>query len=112
MIMVGPFNKQKFSGFTGSATKYKNVEDRTIVATADIYVSDFGELSVVPNRFQRERDAFVLQSDMFECAFLRPFQTKDLASSGDNDKRLLLAEYTLVARNGDSSGLVADCTTS
>ena len=112
MIMVGPFNKQKFSGFTGSATKYKNVEDRTIVATADIYVSDFGELSVVPNRFQRERDAFVLQSDMFECAFLRPFQTKDLASSGDNDKRLLLAEYTLVSRNGDASGVIADCTTS
>jgi hypothetical protein len=49
---------------------------------------------------------------MFECAFLRPFQTKELASAGDNDKRLLLAEYTLVARNADSSGLVADCTTS
>lgn len=111
-IMVGPFNKQQASGFTGVATKFKDVDDKRIIAAADIYESDFGQLSIVPNRFQRARDALILQSDMWACAYLRNMVVEDLAKTGDSDKKMIVCEYTLEARNEASSGIVADLTTS
>ena len=111
-IMVGSFNKQKISGFTGNATRFKSAEDNTLKAAIDIYDSDFGELSVMPNRFQRARDCLVLQKDMWAVAYLRPFTLHDLAKTGDSERKQLLVEYTLESRNEAASGAVYDCTTS
>ena len=49
---------------------------------------------------------------MWSVDYLRRFQTVDLAKTGDAEKRLLLTEWTLVAKNEASSGTVADLTTS
>ena len=54
----------------------------------------------------------VVDTEMFATGFLRPFQTQELAKTGDAEKRLLLAEWTLVAKNEASSATVADLTTS
>ena len=112
MIMVGSFNKQVLSGFTGGSTRFDPAENKRLVAAVDVYESDFGSMTVVPNRFQRSRDVFVLQPDMFATAFLRDFQLMDLAKTGDATKQALLAEYTLVSRNEKASGAVFDVTTS
>ena len=112
MIMVGSFNKQVLSGFTGGSTRFDPAENKRLVAAVDVYESDFGSMTVVPNRFQRARDVFVLQPDMFATAFLRDFQIMDLAKTGDATKQALLAEYTLVSRNEKASGAVFDVTTS
>jgi hypothetical protein len=73
-VMMGPAAKQTFSTFTGNATRMDKSEDAKLYASIDVYVSDFGELKAVPNRFQRARDVFVLQSDKLAVAYLRPFQ--------------------------------------
>lgn len=112
MIMVGPFNKTKITAFVGNATKYKDVQDRKVINAVDLYVSDFGELSVVPNRFQRETDCWVLDMDMWDVAYLRDFQQHELAKTGDSERRQLLVEATLVSKQEAASALVADCTTS
>ena len=112
MIMLGSFNKQVLSGFTGGSTRFDPAENKRLVAAVDVYESDFGSMTVVPNRFQRARDVFVLQPDMFATAFLRDFQIMDLAKTGDATKQALLAEYTLVSRNEKASGAVFDVTTS
>lgn len=111
-IMVGSFNKQVFSGFTGASTRIDQAEDKKLVAAIDVYVSDFGELKVVPNRFQRARDCHILQKDMWAVANLRPVKNKELAITGDHMSRLINAEFCLEARNEQASGLVADLTTS
>jgi hypothetical protein len=41
-------------------------------------------------------------------AYLRPFQTNELAKSGDNDKTQILAELTLEVRNEAAHGGVFD----
>src|SRR5262249_36250779 len=69
-IMTGGFNKQVFSTFTGRATPTEDTKAKKIVASVDFYESDFGKLSVTPNRFQRARDVLVLQSDMWAVAYL------------------------------------------
>lgn len=110
-VMVNAFNKQKFSGFTGSSTRMDKGEDKRLVAAIDVYVSDFGELKVIPNRFQRGKDAWVLESDYWQVAYLRNMATKELARTGDSERRQILCEYTLVSKNEAASGLVTDLTT-
>ena len=112
MIMVGPFNKQKLSGFTGNSTRFDAGADATLYTSVDVYASDFGQLQVVPNRFSRDRDAYVLDMDYWGVAFLRDFTMHELSKTGDSEKRQLLVEATLESRNEAASGLVADLTTS
>lgn len=111
VIMVGPFNKQKFSGFTGGATRFDKSEDKKVTAAVDYYISDFGYLKVVPNRFMRARDCLILQKDMWAVAMLRPVSSHELAKTGDSERRQIIAEYTLECRNEKSSGGVFDLTT-
>lgn len=111
VIMVGPFNKQKISGFTGGSTRFDASEDKTLYTSIDVYSSDFGDLEVVPNRFQRDRDLFVLDMDYWAVGFLRDFTMHELSKTGDSEKRQLLTELTLISRNEGASGGVFDLTT-
>lgn len=112
MIMVGAFNKQAMSTFTGNATRQVNAGEKQLYASIDVYDSDFGELQIMPNRFIDPKYCFVLQMDMFAVAYLRQFQLHNLAKTGDSERRQLLTEYTLEVRNQKSSGAVYDLTSS
>lgn len=112
MVMCGSFNKQKLSGFTGGSTRFDPAENKRLVAAVEIYESDFGALTVAPNRFSPARSVHIITPDMWALAFLRDFQLEDLAKTGDASKQFLLAEYTLEARNEAASGGVFDLTTS
>jgi hypothetical protein len=113
-IMVGGFNKQVFSTFTGRATPTEDTRAKKITASVDAYESDFGRLKIVPNRFSRARDVLVLQMEMWAVAYLngRRMVSIPLAKTGDSDRRQMLSEYVLVARNEKASGGVFDSTTS
>ena len=96
VLMVGPYNKTVVSGFAGiAAQRYQAPSDgpTTIIGAADVYLSDFGTLSVVPNRFQRERDAFLLDPEYASVCYLRPIQAVDLAKTGDAEKKMLICEF-------------------
>tara|TARA_R110000803_G_scaffold44018_1_gene93452 strand:+ start:5770 stop:6708 length:939 start_codon:yes stop_codon:yes gene_type:complete len=111
-MYVGAFNKRVASGFTGVATKFKDVDDKKIVASADIYVSDFGELQIIPSRHCRSRTAYLIDHQMLAFSTLRNMETKDLAVTGDSIKKQILCEWTLEVRNEKAHGIVADLTTS
>ncbi len=112
LIMSGPFNKTVASGFTGNNTRMQDTSDGELRSAIDVYVSDFGEHRIVPNKFSRDRDFHLLTTDLWAIAFLRPMQTVDLAKTGDSEKGFVLSEYTLESRNEAGSAVVADCTTS
>ena len=102
-VLMSPSHKQLASAFNGVATKYKDATDKVSIGTTDIYVSDFGEVAFVPTRHANANRVDILQMDMFSVDFLRPFQTTDLAKTGDSDKKLLLAEWTLCAKQPNAS---------
>lgn len=113
-LFVGPVNKVRTSAFAGIATQTFNRDAEkptAIIAAADVYVSDFGKLSVIADRFQRERDAWFLDPEYIEVANLRPFQTIELAKTGDAEKRMLLVEWGLKVLNEAALGLAADLDT-
>jgi len=114
VIMAGPFNRSKLSAFTGIATTTFDVSSpkpAAIVASASVYVSDYGTFEVIPNRFQPERNVFLLDFDYVSVAYLRPFSLEKMAKTGDAENRMLLAEFGLVVKNEAAHGLVADRTT-
>lgn len=115
MLMVGPFNKQAVSAFAGLASNRFNVSSPrklAIIATADIYLSDFGELSIVPSRWQRERDAFFMDNEYVQVDYLRDFQKRPLARTGDSMKEDVIVEYSLRVKNEKALGGAFDLTAS
>lgn len=102
-VLMSPSHKQLASAFNGVATKYKDASDRVSIGTTDIYVSDFGEVAFVPDRFQNANRVDILQMDVWSIDFLRPFETTDLARTGDSDKKLLLAEWTLTCNSPNAN---------
>ena len=115
IVMVGPHNKQVVSGFTGIATRFRDVpagKQAEIVGAADVYVGDFGQVTIVPNRFKRDNTALVLDTEYLGIAYLRNFQTIELARTGDAEKRQILVEYGLKVHNHNAQGIVADLLTS
>ena len=111
-VMVGAFNKQVFSTFTGRSTPMEQASSKKIVAAVDAYESDFGRVKVVPNRFMRSRDALVLQMDMWAKATLRDFETDDIAKTVDTTSKAVITEYTLEARNEKATDNENEQTTS
>jgi hypothetical protein len=107
--MVGPVNKARISGFSGIATRFRDVpagKQAQIVGAADVYVGDFGTINVVPNRFQPENRLYLVDPAQLAVAYLRSFKTIALAKTGDNTKRLLLVEYTLKVRAEKGLGII------
>jgi len=110
-IMLGAFNKRRFSTFQGNATRNVGAADRKLFSAIDVYETDFGDIEVVVNRFQPAGVALILEKKMWAFASLRPFRLVDLAKDGDSDRKQLLIEFTLEARNQAASGIVADLST-
>lgn len=114
LLMVGPYNKRVASGFSGiGATRFNvnGAKPSTIIGAADIYVSDFGNVSIVPSRFQRERDAFVVDPEYAAVSYLRNFKTEELAKTGDSMKKMIVVEYALKVRTEAAHGIIADLNT-
>jgi len=114
IVLCGSAVKQKISStFTGSATKFKNVDDKKVVAAVDLYVSDFGELQIVPTRFLETRtvagrDVFVLDPNYARVAYLQTVQQKPLARTGHAERRLISTEYGLQIDSQKAHGVIAD----
>lgn len=111
VLMVPPNQKQVASGFTGIAQTRFNAQGNkpaTIIGAADIYVSDFGNVEIVPNRFMRSRDAVILDPQYCGIFYLRPFKQEPLAKTGDAEKRMLLVEWGLRIGNEAAHGIIAD----
>jgi hypothetical protein len=116
ILMTGPVNKMRVSGFSGIASSRFNIDGgarpATIIGAADVYVSDFGNVQVVPNRFQRERDAFVIDPEYAKLTTLRPYQQIELAKTGDAEKRMLIVEWGHKVLAENAHGIAADLITS
>ena len=110
-LLVGPHVKGVVSGFAGiAAQRYMAPSDSptTIVGAADVYMSDFGSLSIVPSRFSRPRDAYIIDPDLIEISTLRPMQQVSLAKTGDAEQFMILTEWGLQVNNEAGIGVLAD----
>jgi hypothetical protein len=115
LLMVGPYNKTIASTFVGIADNRYNVKGdspTTIIGAADIYVSDFGNVNIVPNRFQPEFSAYIVDPEHVNIGVLRPFHTEELAKTGDGRPFAVRIEAGIEVTNESAHGVAHDLTTS
>lgn len=116
IISLTPSHKVGFSAFAGIAVnryQVKSGQQGTIVGGADVYMSDFGELTVVPNYVQATSGndvAWILNPDYLGFAYLQPFQSTPLAKTGHTEKEMVFAEGCLVVTSEAAHGKVANLT--
>jgi hypothetical protein len=108
IVLCGSSQKQTISTFTGNATRYKEAEDSKLNAAIDVYISDFGELQIIPARHIRSRDVFVLDPSYAEIAYLQTANQKPLARTGLSERRLISAEWGLQVTSEKAHGVIAD----
>ena len=113
VLLVSPANKQVVSTFPGIAEQRfqaPSTGQTKIIGAADMYMSDFGQLSVVPDRFLSSDISYVLDPSMASVAYLRPFKSTKLAKMGDSEKTMMNVEYTLVCKNEAAHAMITDLT--
>jgi len=113
MLMVDGLNKQTVSTFAGLAVnrfELTKVKPLAIIGAADVYLSDFGEIQIVPNAFMPHAYAALIDTGYVSLATLRAPQTRDLANTGDSIRKMLIWEYGLKVRNEKAHGIIRDLT--
>jgi hypothetical protein len=109
IILCGSGVKQKISStFTGGATRQEDVVAKRVTAAIDVYVSDFGTLQVVPSRFIRTRDVFILDPSYARMAYLQTTKQRPLARTGHSERRMISVEYGLQVDTEKAHGIIAD----
>ena len=113
-VYLSAFQMNVALGFTGNNNQRSNVvaEDETVIKHMSVYVTPWGTVEFKPTRENRGRDVFILQDDMWAVGVLRSTRNEELAKTGDNEKRQVLTELTLVSRNEAANGAVYDNTVS
>lgn len=113
VILAPSAQKKVIDGFSGIATRFVDSspnKQAAIIGAANMYVSSFGDPHmVVLSRYVRSSVVLCIDPDYWAIAMLRPFQTKELAKTGDATKKLIVSEGTLVCRNPNASAKVVAC---
>lgn len=110
---MGGTHKQQFSAFTGIADIRSEVRGNsmaTITGAADVYVSDFGALTLIPHAYALTRDCMLVDPKMAAIGTLRGLQSTTLAKTGDNERFLITMEKTLIVKNEKAHAGVFDLT--
>ena len=108
MLFVPGALRAAVSAFTGAATKFDKSEDKTLYATVEVYVGDFGRYSIINSRHQRARDVFLVDPNQFELLTLRSMKASPLAKTGDAENFMVNTEWTLKSKQEAASGALRD----
>jgi hypothetical protein len=115
-IMSAPLIRSQVSKLLRSDSgRTDNIEKTKVTATVEVYISDYGNIKIIPNRVQAQvpysKDAvYLLDPEYWAVAYLTGFREEKLAKTGDSEKGHIVCEVTLEARQPDSSGMIADLT--
>jgi len=107
-ILLGATNKKLITAMSGRADSTRSVVDdnKTVYNAVDVYVSDFGTFNIQLDRFADQDVVYFLDHDMWSVDYLRDFQTVELSTTGDSDKKMLLVEFGLRCGNEKANGKI------
>jgi len=120
--MMAPYVKTVFSTFLDDANivplrmATSTSAKRALVGSAEIYVSNFGNISMVPNRQMARagasanvaRNMFLIDPKMVSLGVFDDIMLEKPAKTGDAEKRVLTTEYALCVNNEAAHAVVAD----
>jgi hypothetical protein len=115
MIVMSANHKQLFSAFTGIAVNRFQIDKKkgqgAIVGGADVYMSDFGEMQIVPHYIMAgATTVYGLNVDYGDSVYLRGFSSTPLGKTGDSVKEQVLTDATFRLTSEANSFKIADLT--
>lgn len=111
-VMVPPAESLNIAGFASATGRYRFADNadaeaaRRIVNVVDLYLSPFGEVKIILNRFQAAADHLVFDPDNWKLAVLRPWTRVPLATIGDAERHMIVGEFSLKNRHWGSSAII------
>lgn len=113
-VYLSAFQMNVALGFVGNNNQRSNItaEAEKVIKHMAVYVTPWGTVEFMPVRENRSRDVWILQDDMWAVGVLRATKNEELAKTGDNERRQVITELTLISKNEKASGAVVDCSTS
>lgn len=112
--------KRSINGFSTNTTRFISTTEKKALNIVDAYESEVGLMAVYKSRDQLQAasqtaqgNSFIaIDPDMFAVGVLRPFSEATLGKDGDRERRMIVGEYTLIARSEKggvaATGLVAN----
>jgi hypothetical protein len=104
------FQKRKISNFTSSAQRNIEASSKKMIASLDVYESDFGLQRVILDRYMTTSVVALLQKDMWKVAMLRPVKHTPISRIGSSRRGMVEAEWTLEALSEASNGKITELT--
>ena len=113
-IMLSPKLRRDFSDLmvTDSGVRRNIDMDGKLRQSVDIYMSDFGDLMVMPNYIMgltgtwKDAMAMVYDPQWFSIATLRPLQEVEVGQRGDSTIGMMVEECTLEVKNPIGCGAI------
>lgn len=112
LLVCGTFNKKGISGFSGNQNRNTDAAGKRLVNSITVYEDDFNTLKVVADRFSLSRNVYLLDTEYAKIAYLRDFDTWDLAVTGSSIRKQCEVEWALEVSNRDAHAIIRDVTTS
>ena len=110
-LMIKPADSLIVANFAAASGRNRDfATGMTVVNVVDLYVSPFGEQKVVLNRFLKATEALLMDPAMWSLVTLRPFTRELLAKTGDNDRHLIVGEFSLKHKNYKGTGRITNLT--
>jgi len=106
------WQKRKISAFTASQTRNIEASSKKLIASVDVYESDFGMQRIILDRYMDTDKIVQAQKDMWGIAMLRPVKHTPIAKVGSSRRGMVEAEWCVVSMNEAASGKVIELTTS
>lgn len=110
ILMIKPADSlitADFAAVSGTRSR-DNAQSKKVVNAVEIYVSPFGELKIVLNRFIEASRALIYAPEMWKKCVLRPWTRVPLAKTGDNQMHMLVGEFSLKHKNYNASLEIGD----
>ena len=108
-IICSSAQKKYIDLLSSQATRTADIgaaDKLSIQGSANLIVTSFGTFKVVMSRYVHRNTTLIMQMDKWAIGQLRAPKVKDMAKTGDATKKLIVGEYTLIARNPNSSAKI------
>lgn len=116
LAVVSPFHKVQFSKFDGLAavrdtTSHARSEQSFVQAGADVYISNFGKLVVMPHYMMAGKNyCYLLDPASNKIGYFRGMRQKELGATGDSDRVQIILDAGLCVRSEKNQAKIADLT--
>ena len=106
VVLMSSKQKAIANTFTGVATRFREVgsmQQAQIVGAADVFVSSYGDHKLVLSRYIEADVVLCLDTSQWAVGYLRNIQTTPISKVGDAERRMILAEWTLIGKEPRST---------